>query len=191
MIHISRDSQFSTRVVELFVILKHCYDQIGYNFVEYVLMKSKHLENKLKYSPSLKLLIPKETVATSDIRHCGEWINQEKEYKRSTDLSKIHFQMNAKRFGSNAELYTMTGIKDKVKFYYGHLDREIDFNPFESTPGKRKPNSKESKCVYKEAVPLTCFLPSTKELFDIIDDVSFKREVETYFCFLQKETWGF
>lgn len=99
--------------------------------------------------------------------------------------------MNAKRFESNAELYTMTGIKDKVKFYYGYLDGEIDFNPFESTPGKRKPDSKEPKCVYKEAVPLTCFLPSTKELFGIIDDVSFKREVETYFCFLQKETWGF
>ncbi|XP_063408327.1 uncharacterized protein LOC134691697 [Mytilus trossulus] len=187
------DSQFSTRVIELFVILKHCYDQIFYNFVEYVSIKSKHLENKLKYSPSLKLLIPKDAVATSDIRHGDEWIKQEKEYEKSTflELSEIHFQMNAKRFGSNAELYTRIGIKDKVKLYYGYLDEEIDFNPFESTPGKRKTDSKEPECVLKEAIPLSCLLPSAEELFDIIDDVSFKREVEKYFCFLQKEPWDF
>lgn len=187
------DSYFSTRVIELFVILKHCYDQIGYNFVEYVSMKTKHLENKLKYSPSLKLLISKDVTVTSDIRHDDKWINQEKEYEGSIfrELSEIHFQMNAKRFGPNAEIYTRTGIKDKVRFCYGHIDGGIDFDPFKSTPGKRKIDPKEPKIVHNEATPLSCFLPSIEEIFDIIDDTSFRREVDKYICFLQKEPWDF
>ncbi|CAC5413779.1 unnamed protein product [Mytilus coruscus] len=188
------DSHFSTRVIELFVILKHCYDQTMHNFVEYVSLKTKHLENKLKYSPSLKLLIPKDVTVTSDIRHGGKWIDKDKEYEGSTfrELSEIHFQMNAKRFGPNAEKYKKTDIKDKVMFSYGHLDGEIRFNPFESTPGKRKIDPKRPQIIHNYATPpLSCFLPSKEEIYDIIDDASFRGEVVKYFCFLQKESWDF
>ncbi|VDI01903.1 Hypothetical predicted protein [Mytilus galloprovincialis] len=177
------DSHFSTRVIEIFVVLKHCYDQIIRNFVEYVSLKTKYLENKLKYSPSLKLLIPKYVTVTRDIRNDDKWIYQDTEYEASTfrELSEIHFQMNAKRFGPNAENYKKISIIDKVRFCYRHHDEEIYFNPFESTPGQRKIDPKRPQIIISyKTPPLSCFLPSKEEIYDLIDDASFQGEVEKY-----------
>ncbi|CAG2222734.1 unnamed protein product [Mytilus edulis] len=188
------DNHFSTRVIEVFVILKHCYDQTMCNFLEYVSMKMTHLENKFRYSPSLKLLIPKDVTVNRDIRHDDKWIELDKEYEGSTfrELSEIHFQMNAKRFGPNEDIYTRTGLKHKVRFYYDHHEGEIDFDPFKSTPGKRKIDPKRPQIIHNYATPrISCFMPSKEKLSDIIGDAFFRGEVDKYFCFLQNESWDF
>ncbi|CAG2222732.1 unnamed protein product [Mytilus edulis] len=149
-------------------------------------MKTKHLENKLKYSPSLKLLIPKDVTVTSDMRHGDKWINQEKEYERSTfrELSEIHFQMNAKRFGPIEEIYTRTGVKDKVKFGYGHLDGGLDFDPLKSTPGKRRIDPTDPKLSITRQLLFPVSFPVEKNYFILLtmppSDKSLKSTLVSY-----------